>query len=158
MFISPELIKIIAPKDYWVGINILMPIVISGYFRFLYSLPVNYEFLSQNTIYITSGTVLAAVINLCLNYIFIPKYGYVAAAYTTLLAYFFQFLFHYFIYYKLSEVRLFQFRSFILSMIFVLINTIFFLNYLNDYVYRYIYLILVILISGIVLKKKGMKL
>lgn len=43
------------------------------------------------------ASVFAAVINIILNYIFIPRYGYIAAAYTTLFGYFVLMILHMFI-------------------------------------------------------------
>lgn len=40
------------------------------------------------------GSVVAAIINIVLNYIFIPIYGYLAAAYTTMVGYLFLLIFH----------------------------------------------------------------
>lgn len=41
----------------------------------------------HRTVRISLYTAVAAVINLVLNYIFIPYFGYVAAAYTTIVSY-----------------------------------------------------------------------
>ena len=41
----------------------------------------------MKTVRISLYTAVAAVINLVLNYIFIPYFGYVAAAYTTIVSY-----------------------------------------------------------------------
>ena len=52
-----------------------------------YTLYVNVEHYYKKTIFITINTVIAATINLITNYLFIPKYGYFAAAFTTLFSY-----------------------------------------------------------------------
>lgn len=39
--------------------------------------------------------IIAAVINVTLNALFIPKFGYITAGYTTLIGYLFLFIFHY---------------------------------------------------------------
>ena len=49
------------------------------------------EIYYNGNIFVTIGT----IINIVLNYIFIPKYGYIAAAYTTLASYFLTMIFHY---------------------------------------------------------------
>ena len=41
----------------------------------------------KKTTYIMAGTIVAAIVNIILNYIFIHLYGFIAAAYTTLAAY-----------------------------------------------------------------------
>lgn len=58
---------------------------------FAYSLYVNIEHYYKKTPYITVNTIIAAASNIVLNFIFIPRYGYIAAAYTTLASYFISF-------------------------------------------------------------------
>jgi O-antigen/teichoic acid export membrane protein len=74
--------------DAYRGAARITPVIMaSGFFVFLYSLYVNVEFHERKTWYIAAGTVAAAVINIVLNLIFIPQYGYLAAGWTTLAAY-----------------------------------------------------------------------
>lgn len=84
---GPEIIKLLASEPYWEGIKIIPPIVLSNYVIFIYTLYVNIEHYYKKTATITTYTVIAAVVNVVLNYFLIPKYGYIAAAYTTLIAY-----------------------------------------------------------------------
>lgn len=59
------------------------------------------EYYKEKTIHIAIGTGMAAIINIVLNAIFIPRYGYVAAAYTTLISYFCYYLYHSLISYRI---------------------------------------------------------
>ena len=94
ILVGPEIVKILAREEYWGGINIIPPIVAANYAIFGYTLYVNVEHFYKKTIYITWNTIIAAVINIVTNYIFIPKYGYIAAAYTTLFSYLIAFVLH----------------------------------------------------------------
>ena len=89
MFIlgSPEIIKILSPKSYWSGIALLPIIIVGYYFVFLYTFPSNYQFYMKKTKFIATGTIIAAIINVIINYIYIPKIGMYAAALSTLIAY-----------------------------------------------------------------------
>lgn len=107
IFISPEIVRFMGSPDYWIGKYFLPWIIFGCYFIFLYSFPVNYEFYVKKTNYIALGTSLSAVINLVLNYIFIPKYGSFGAALTTLASYFFLFIFHEIITRKKLNYKLF---------------------------------------------------
>lgn len=84
---GPEVLKIMASSKYWEGILIIPPVVLSSYIIFMYGLYVNVEHFYKKTVGITTNTVIAAISNIILNLIFIPKFGYVAAAYTTLVSY-----------------------------------------------------------------------
>ena len=91
----PEVFKIMAPENYWSGLKLLPLIVLAYYFCFLYSFQVNFEFYYEKTKLISVGTILAAVINLLLNYWMIPKLLGLGAAIATTISFLFLFLFHY---------------------------------------------------------------
>lgn len=97
MCVMPEISKLIADKSYWSGIDLIVPITLANHFIFLYFLPVSIEYYHKKTIFISVGTVCAALVNLVLNYIFIRLLGYKAAAYTTMISYAVLFLAHYLI-------------------------------------------------------------
>ena len=108
MLVSPELIVILGSKKYSDSIYCVLPIVAGGYFSFLYTIPCEVEYYHEKTKYIAAGTMLAALINIVTNYICILKFGYVAAAYTTLGTYMLYFLFHYFLAMKIQKENLFS--------------------------------------------------
>lgn len=92
---SKEIVIIMADKKYYDALEIV-PIIILGFtFVYLYTLYANYSFYRKRTWLISLFTLIAAIVNILLNYIFIPKYGYTAAAWTTLFSYFILFLLHY---------------------------------------------------------------
>lgn len=92
--VGPEIIKLLAPQEYWEGITIIPPVVLSAYVIFLYTLYVNVEHYHKKTVRITGNTIVAAATNIVLNFILVPKFGYVAAAYTTLISYCVSLLIH----------------------------------------------------------------
>ena len=91
---APEVVKIFAPPSFWSCTSLLPFLVLSSYFIFLYSFPVNFEFYNRKTLSIAIGTIGAAVINISLNYLFIQFLGILGAAIATLIAHVFLFLFH----------------------------------------------------------------
>lgn len=84
---APEIIYIFAPADYYNAIWVIPPVAMSVFFMYLYSFFATFEFYFEKTKYITVATVTGAIINLITNYIFIKKFGYIAAGYTTLLCF-----------------------------------------------------------------------
>ncbi len=108
MLVSPELVLLIGSKKYSESIYCTVPIIASGFFVFLYTLPASVEYYYEKTNMIALGTILASVINITLNLIFINRYGYIAAAYTTLFTYILYFLFHYYQSRKISKCNLFS--------------------------------------------------
>ena len=74
-----------------------MPILVLGiFFSSFYFIFSNIEFVYERTKLVFPITLLGAGLNIVLNYIFIPKMGYGAAAYTTLISYIVVALCHYF--------------------------------------------------------------
>ncbi len=94
MFFSKEMIVIMGSKDYWEGTTLFIPIIIGIYFLFLYTLPVGIEYFYKETKYIAITTFVSALVNVVLNYLFIPVFGYQAAAYTTAISYLVMFFMH----------------------------------------------------------------
>ena len=84
---APEIIKIMAPPSYYEAIWVIPPVAMSTFFMFLYGLFANFEFYYEKTQYMMVASVSGAVLNVVLNYIFINKYGFLAAGYTTLACY-----------------------------------------------------------------------
>jgi O-antigen/teichoic acid export membrane protein len=95
LLISPEILVLLAPKEYWIGRFIIPPIVVSSFIMFIYTIYVNVEHYYKKTKYIALNTIIAAFSNVVLNIIFIPMYGMYAAATTTLVSYFISLIMHY---------------------------------------------------------------
>ena len=107
MLSAPELIWLLGTEEYREVIYVVIPIVLGGFFSFLYTIPVQVEYYYEKTNYIAMCSCGAAVLNIILNWFFIPRYGYIAAAYTTLVTYLIYFVFHYLIVKKIVKQPLF---------------------------------------------------
>lgn len=99
MLVTPEALWIIGGRDYMEAQVVIPPIMLGYLFVFLYSLYASIEQFKKKTIGMAVMTFVATVANLMLNAVFLPKYGYVAAAYTTLVGYILLFIMH-FVYVK----------------------------------------------------------
>lgn len=93
--VAPEALAIIAPDSYQQALWVIPPVTASVYFMFLYNLFATFEYYFEKTNYVMISSLLCAMANLILNYIFIPRYGFVAAGYTTLVCYMLVSLLHY---------------------------------------------------------------
>ncbi len=94
IFVSPELVKLMADKDYWSGIVYIPLFVLASYVNLLYTFPVNNEYYESQTKSMAKVSLIAAVINIVLNIVVIPFGGGAGAAFTTLLTYVFLFFVH----------------------------------------------------------------
>ena len=86
--LAPEAILILGGKDYMDAIGCVTPIVVGVVCQYVYTHYVNIEIHMKKTYYVSLGTTIAAGTNIVLNWIFVPMYGFIAAAYTTLVSYF----------------------------------------------------------------------
>ncbi|UCH65569.1 MAG: polysaccharide biosynthesis C-terminal domain-containing protein, partial [Ignavibacterium sp.] len=85
---SKEIIKIFALNaSYWPAYQIT-PIITFAYVLFGMRLVTSLGlYLTRQTKYVAITTVFVAILNIALNIIFIPKYGMLAAAYSTLISF-----------------------------------------------------------------------
>lgn len=95
MYISPEIIKILSPKSYWSGISYVNLITIASFLIYLYTFFTTYLMYLKKTQVIAFNTVIAAGINVILNYILIPKYYARGASCATVISYSLLFILHY---------------------------------------------------------------
>ncbi|MBU9725194.1 lipopolysaccharide biosynthesis protein [Diplocloster modestus] len=100
---GPEIIKIFAAPQYYNAIWIIPPVTLSTFFIFLYSLFGNIEFYFIETKYVSIASCIGGLLNIILNYLAIPIFGYYAAGYTTLICYVIFTLLHYLFYLKVKK-------------------------------------------------------
>lgn len=93
---APEAIALFAPPEYKDAIWLIPSLSLSVYFTFIYNFFANFEFYFEKKSYIVGATMGGAILNIILNYIFIKKFGYIAAGYTTLFSYIVFALLHYY--------------------------------------------------------------
>lgn len=115
--LSPEVIRLAGDKEYYVGVNMIIPLAFGEYFVFLYSLPVHIEYFYKKTKFIALGTSGAAIMNFVLNYVCIINFGYQAAAWTTLCSFILLFVFHWFISRRIDKTPMFPGKMIILSIL-----------------------------------------
>ncbi len=84
---GPEIIRLFASPEYYEARWIIPPVALSIFFTYLYTLFANIEFYFEANKFITFASMIGAFVNIVLNYIFIPIFGYIAAGYTTLFCY-----------------------------------------------------------------------
>ncbi len=103
---APEALYIMGGKPYLVALYVMPPVACGCIFQFLYTMFVNVEQFSKKTIGMAFASASAAILNYVLNAIYIPRYGFIAAAYTTLAGFAWLLLSHMLLVfvYKLHEV------------------------------------------------------
>lgn len=84
---APEIISIMAGSKYSKAIYVVAPVSMSLLLLYYSQLFINIEFYYEEKKLLVYGSTLAAILNIVLNYILIPIFGFVIAGYTTLISY-----------------------------------------------------------------------
>jgi len=153
ILVGPEILKLMADEKYWEGISIIPPIVMANYFVFMYTFFVNIEHYYKRTMGITINTIIAAGSNIILNFIFIPRYGYVAAAYTTLVSYMVSMLLHSIAAHKI-EKSILPIKQFIIPALMLTITTVFYYLVIDMWVIRWGVAFGIVVIVTVIERKK----
>ena len=145
--VIPEFMKIMGRREFWIAKYATIPVIAGCAFQFLYNLFVQFELFNKKTGIIALGSVSAAVINLILNFIFIPKFGYMAAGYTTMASYFLLMIYHLGICKLFFNKSIFNVKT-ILSFVFAIFVLVF--SYLILYnfniIFRYVFGVVALLV------------
>ena len=115
MLISPEILLIIGGKSYLEARYVMTPVTMGCVCQFLYTMFVNIEQFKKKTVGMAIASVIAAITNFGLNNLFIPRFGYLAAAYTTLAGYFLLLIMHMFLVYRLNFAKAYSYKLVLLS-------------------------------------------
>lgn len=167
---APEIMMILADKKYLEAIYVIPPVALGMFFAFMYTTFANIELyynMNKFTMYISMS---GAVLNVFLNYLGIKMFGYIAAAYTTLICYVLFAIAHY-IYmcrcvkkaFRITQV--FHSKRLALLIVLVLVLGLVVISLYRTLVLRYLFVLFLILLAvwkrkaimnivGIVQKKK----
>lgn len=78
--LSPEIVHLLAPPSYGLAAAVIPLLLVAGHVQFIQSIMLNLEFRHKRVYFITTTSILAAVINVGLNLALVPRLGVQAAA------------------------------------------------------------------------------
>ena len=119
---APEIIGILATKEYYEGIYVVPPIAAGIYTTALYDNFTAISFFHKKSFNIMIAAVIAAISNVIMNYVFIMKCGYIAAGYTTLASNLILTALHYINSRKIEKEKVYDFKCCLLSVLVVTIS------------------------------------
>lgn len=157
MAFGPEVIYIVAPKEYHDAIYCMPPVMIGSFFTFLYSIFSIIEMYYEETKKIMIASVSAAVLNIVLNLLFLERFGYIVAAFTTLVCYIFLAVIHYCMMCSITkkkgtDIRIFDTKTVCVISVALICMMFLFEAIYTSYVLRYLFLIILSVI--IFIKRK----
>jgi O-antigen/teichoic acid export membrane protein len=152
IMLAPEITYVLAPEEYQEG-TYLVPALVIGYSGSFISLICSHiELFHGKNYFITVITVISAAINVTLNWLLIPRFGYIAAAYTTYIGYAVMMILHYFNIKRLKMTRFMDFKG---ALLLFAINSLLGVGMLAVYdkvVFRY--MVLAVIAAAILLNYK----
>ena len=132
MFLAPEVMKILSPVSYHEGVYVIPSVVAGVFFSMLYYIFANVVYYYKKPKYVMIGSVVSATVNIVLNAIFIPAFGYLAAGYTTMVSYILQAMIDYWAMKKVLEHDIYDMR-----LILVLSFSVIFAGVVLSFIYSY---------------------
>lgn len=138
LLLSPEFIGIVASPSYLEGIHLAPWIFMAYFFQFMYVEEIRVEIFYKKTMLVSLGTVLSAALNIGLNLLLIPQYGYPAAAVTTAISFFFLFIYHYVVTSRVIKHKLYGLNFHLKSMIYLALSTVIFIVFKDMFFVRFI--------------------
>lgn len=136
---APEIVFIMAPQQYHEAIYVIPPVAASSFFTFLYGMFSVVGMYFEKTTKIMFASVSGAALNLILNFICIPTFGYIAAAYTTLVCYIFFTFAHYRIMKSICKQYLDNIKLFDMKFIYFMSTIVLILTIVFEFTYEYMY-------------------
>ncbi len=132
--VAPEALMLlsISNDSYWIAKYVVPPIVLGTLAQYFYTNYVNVEIFCKKTTFIAIGSCAAALINWVLNRAFIPRYGYIAAAYTTLASYLILMVMHFIMARFILKEKVYDDLYMFLAMLAMTVVGLSFLNLYGD--------------------------
>ena len=157
MLVAPEILWLMGGTAYKEALNVIPPVMCGFVFQLVYSFYINIETIEKKTVYVAIGTIIAAVVNIVLNYLLIPKFGYVAAAYTTLVGYATLFIVHFLFVKKIGKTYWYDSRFNVSFLLFFCITSSLIILIYKFVIIRYAIIFLILFFFGVKLLsyKKG---
>lgn len=119
MTVGTELVRLFLTQDYLPCISIIPVLVMATFFQFLNLFLYDLEYYYKKTKWTAISSVTAALLNIVLNAVFIPRMGYMAACYTTAASYFVLLVMNILFCRKLDIAHTYDMRVFVGTIVFV---------------------------------------
>lgn len=103
---TPEIVKIIASQKYWIATPYIIPVILGYFFNGIYTFPGLILQQMKRTGLVSILTIIAASSNIFFNLIFVPRYGAIAASWSTAGCFFLLSFLYYFFGMKLNPINI----------------------------------------------------
>lgn len=151
--VAPELMKFMATSEYYCAVYAIPPLIGGVFFQVQYYMFANILYYYKKTWCVMVSSLISVFLNIFLNFIFIPKYGFIAAAYTTIVSYFVQASLNFVAMRWIVKCNVYDIKKVgIISLGVVLVSLLFIVTY--DFIYIRYGILLVVIIVCVFFRKK----
>lgn len=144
--VAPEAIMLLGSSAFWEAKWMVAPVAIGTFYQYMYNNFSQIELYTKKTVWIAVGSVMAASLNYILNIIFIPMYGYNAAAVTTMVGYLALMIFHWIFAIVTYHKCIYDGKTVLLHCAFTTILGFMFMALYNQTAVRYLLLIMILVV------------
>ena len=145
LMISPEAVKILANKNYWEGIKIMPYVFMSVFFTFMMGFEVYTQYWHKEMKFRGIGTLIGTFINVSLNLLLVPQFGYVMAAITTAASQLAIFIFHFMANKHILKDSFYGFKFHLKSLLFLVVVTVSFIIGTDYIVFRLLFVAILLI-------------
>ena len=132
--------------EYMEAIYVIPPVIGGVFFQVQYYIYANIVYYHKFPKYVMLGSLVAATLNIILNYIFIPLLGYISAGYTTLLCYMIQAAIDYYAMKRVVGKSVYNMKKILMLSIIVIVFSITSGLLYQLYVIRFITIMIILLL------------
>lgn len=154
IIMGPEVIMILGTQPFYEAKWMVAPVVTGCFFQFIYGYFSLMEIYCKRTELIAIGSVAAAVLKILLNLYAIPRYGYVGAAYTTMISYAALMIYHWIMFRMIFNKSIFAQRQLGLLCVEAIVFTLLIVFVYENVLLRYLILIGILAFSYIMYREK----
>jgi len=155
---APEVVYILAGSKYTGAVYMIPTLSASAFFGYMYQLFARVEMYYEKKSYTVISTMSAAVLNIVLNAWWVPKFGYTAAGYSTLISHILFCVMHYFFFKKVNRefmdsAKLYDFKILFLISCFVL-GIAFVMTLLYNFIFLRLVIVGCVAVTAFIIRKK----
>ena len=149
ILVAPEIVGVLGTREYKESMYVIPPVIGGVFFQSLYYVFTNVLYYLKKPRIVMYASLSSAALNLLLNYIFIKKFGYIAAGYTTLACFALQASVDYIVVKKIMKQDIYDRKYLLLLTISVLVISLLSNALYSFSIIRYVVLAAIIIILWI---------
>ena len=154
IIMGPEVIMILGTPAFYEAKWMVAPVVCGCFFQFIYSYFSLMEIYCKRTELIAIGSIGAAALKIILNLYAIPRFGYVGAAYTTMISYAVLMVYHWLMFRMIYKEPIYHQRQLAVFCVVAVIFTLLIVTVYDNIIVRYIVLFAIVGVSGLIYRKR----